>query len=1235
MNVHVQLHRCNLCTYINYNINEVIIHKFNHGQIGRGPPSTYLDEGPFKVIGNFKGFIKTVRQINSKDFVSFFDYMGKIKPFVKAIITNGLIDFDCLKSQMTVWVTFRRLITKNEFEYTKKPINSNMIRVLSKHYIDEYIQLATQKIEDTISTFHAFGSGWMFDRVNGMDIRIGRYQPLRVGCHMDLPDVISKKRVIVNIKNKDEKCFMWSILSILHPPQRNKKNPSRTETYKEFIPLYNFTCIEYPLEISKIKIFENKNSIAVNIFHLNGEAFLPYRISKYNYTNNYKTVNLLMQIDLENNQSHFYGIKDINKIFNSTNCHKRNICYNCLNTFAKKVDMNIHYQLCLKNEATPIRYPKGENGYIPQLLFNNIRKQVKVGYVLYADFESILKPEINEEDSNDNLDPLSRSMIRKVNSHQVSGFSYTLIRLDGKVVKHRIYRGLDCIDIFLNEIGKIQSIIQAIYSCNTPITWSPQIDLDLEVKNECFICDKPFTPTDGHVIDHCHLTGNYRGLAHRGCNLNYQQSCKLPVIIHNFRNYDSHLIIRGFGKFGKDFFVIPTNSEKYLSVTIDDKIVFLDSYQFLSASLETLVENLKQEGLKKFDIISQVFNKSKINLLNESLIYNYSDSIDHLLQNDPQNKILTDIFSPKSIDLLTRKGVYPYEYIDDFKRFDEENLPEIKYFYNKLKDSSISDEDYEHAKNVFDHFKCKSLGDFHNLYLGSDSLLLACVFENFRSIALQYYKLDPVHYYSAPGFAWDAALKMTRVSLDLITDDESNTDMYLFFERGMRGGISQISKRRAKANNKYLKDFDSSKPSSYLLALDMNNLYGYAMSQPLPIGDFKWIDDFNSIDFSKVSDESDEGYILEVDLDYPPGLHDDHNDYPLAPEKVAIPVNMFGNYQKNLMDKLEINYNEKQVKLITHLGPRKNYILHYRNLKYYIEKGLKVTKIHRALSFKQKAWLEPYIQFNTKMRANARNDFEKSFFKLLNNAVYGKTMENKRRRISVRLVNNVKSVKRYVSSPNYISHNILTDELATIEMKPEYVLLDKPVYCGFAILELSKLAMYNFHYDIMKCKYNENIQLLFTDTDSLMYHIKTEDVYADMLSIIDNFDTSSYPKNHILYSEKHKKVIGKMHDESDGSIISEFVGVCPKTYSWVGESMGKNALKGVPKFIQKRDFKHSTYISVLEDQTKLFSKFLNIRSKDHNIGTFEMTKLSLHAFDSKRYIVENGIDTLSYGHFKI
>ena len=703
------------------------------------------------------------------------------------------------------------------------------------------------------------------------------------------------------------------------------------------------------------------------------------------------------------------------------------------------------------------------------------------------------------------------------------------------------------------------------------------------------------------VRDHDHVSGEFRGAAHRDCNLQYrllkkrnkddEDSFVIPVVFHNLRGYDSHLIMEEIGKFNRKTDVIPNTLEKYIGFTFGS-LRFIDSLQFMGTSLEKLVSNLAQEGKQKFRNMS---------------------------------KFIPDA---EQQDLLLRKGVYPYDHVDCAAKLTETSLPSKDSFYSLLTEQHISDADYEHAKTVWETFRCTNLGDYHDIYLKSDVLQLADVFENFRSVCLDNYHLDPAHYYTAPGLSWDAMLLSTGVKLDLITD----IDMYLMVESGIRGGISMISQKYAKANNPYIEDHDPEKTTSYIMYLDANNLYGWAMSECLPSGNFQWVDDdaLKNLDIQQVAADADRGYILEVDLEYPEDIHDLHSDYPVAPERKAVAKEELSPYSQALYDELQVKGKPTE-KLIPTLYNKKKYVIHYNNLQLYLRLGLRLTKIHRAVSFTQSKWLAPYIALNTEKRKAARNPFEKDFYKLMNNSVFGKTMENVRKRINVKLAVNERQMKRQVAKPEFHRFKIFNEHLIGVHLKQCNLVLNKPIYVGMAILDLSKTLMYRFHYDYMRPKY-DHVDLLFTDTDSLCYHIETQDIYDDMKADAFHFDTSDYPADHPLHSTANKKIIGKMKDETAGVAISEFVGLRSKMYSMTYGEKEKKTAKGIGRS-SIRKMRHAEYRDCLLNRQTNTATSNTIQSHGHRIYSEHLTKTALSPFDDKRYVLENGFSTLAHGHY--
>ena len=344
-----------------------------------------------------------------------------------------------------------------------------------------------------------------------------------------------------------------------------------------------------------------------------------------------------------------------------------------------------------------------------------------------------------------------------------------------------------------------------------------------------------------------------------------------------------------------------------------------------------------------------------------------------------------------------------------------------KAFYSKLTGEGVTDEDYRHAHTVWKEFNIESTKDYHNLYNLSDVLFYYPMFlTNFRNICMNHYGLNPAWYFSAPCLAWDAALKITKVPLQLLCDP----DMLLMIKSGIRGGIATISHRHAKANNEYMgTEFDQAEESKFITYLDANNLYDWSMSKQLAASGYEWMTDDELDDWKHLCS------FLKVVLEYPEDLHDLHNDYPLSPERVQI-----GNIEK----------------LIPNLNNKTNYVVYYENLKLYESLGFKITKkIHRSFKFDESAWLEEYININTKLRIEAKqsgNNFEVDFFKLMNNSDYGKTLENIKSMVDIRLITSDKVAQKLAAKTNYDRCAIFDENIISVHMRKTKLYFSKPVY---------------------------------------------------------------------------------------------------------------------------------------------------------------------------------------------
>lgn len=1066
-------------------------------------------------------------------------------------IPNNLLIEPPVKVQIVSLIKYKTVSDEVlEVHVSTRQLALNSMAELNGNWADEMMKRFEQAAEDAKMK----GSGWSEGEILKIELKLSKFAPIRGRSYIPLPPALVKKRAVLNIKNDDDKCFMWCVLARLYSV---KKNAERVSNYHAYRNKLNFTGIEFPVSITSIDKFEQQNKpITVNVYTWDEEDELkPVRISKNSPTiGDCDTNHVDMLLMTDGVKYHYTLIRTMSRLMASTSNHnsKQDFCRRCLLRIPSIHAALIHKQHCksVDDAVVKLTTPPPDS----KVYFKNVCKLQKSPYVVYADFESIIVPYEG---------PLPKDLPKTVtlSNHQVCSYAFIVVSSDGKHSKPQLYRGPNAAKNFLQQMNQVRNDCSKQLNLSD-IVMKPEDQEQFNSTTQCWICEQSLTPnTDNPIVrDHDHVSGQFRGAAHSKCNLQLKfdpKTWKLPIFFHNLRGYDSHLIMQAVTDEYKAR-CIAQSSEKYMAFTLNS-LYFYDSAQHLMGTLESL-----SSSLTAFPITCKYFDSD-----------------------------------------LVRKGVYPYEYMDSWERFDEDELPPKDAYFSRLKGKGISDEDYEHAKTAWNKLGCNTMGDYHDQYLLADVCLLADIFENYRRTCMKHYNLDPSHYISAPGMSWDAFLRFTGVKIDLLSD----LPTLQMIENGLRGGISMASHNYCKANNKYLDDFDPMKPSNYIMYLDANNLYGWAMCQTLPLRNFKiYSGPFSQcvvLTILKAGPDSRKGWILEVDLDYPLSLHDLHNDYPLAAER------------------LKVNPREPP-KLVPNLFHKKKYVCHYRLLQFYIRHGLILKAVHRIILFDQEQFMKPYIMKNTELRTKAADASEKDFFKLMNNSCFGKTMENPHKRKDVRLVTRENEAIKLTSKPQYQDFKYFHEQLYGILMKKLVVKLDKPVFIGFTVLELSKLLMLEFLYDYLKPRYPKS-RVLYTDTDSFLLDIPADDIYKDLeaespaVKGKDSFyDTCDYPKESPLHSNVNKKVIGKMKDEMNGKIIKEYVGLRAKMYSVASEKGVVKKAKGVSKQVVKSSISHDNYKEALFQKRVFHHDNPKISSALHQINTTIVNKKSLDANDTKR-----------------
>ena len=703
------------------------------------------DKGLFE-IERFKKCSKTFIIKNTLEFIDytlFLNYtLDKLILKLKQSCKQTSIKFN-----LHVDAVYERIITQEVQDVAFK--TSNILACNSSDF-NKLLNGMFNKILREETEFTLKGSGWSLKTIDALQLRINIVNPLKGGTYLDLPKHMKDKKAIINVKNSDNKCFKYSILSKFD--NRSNKTYFKEKYFKmlEKQSGLDFKCIDFPTPISQVKKFERLNNVSINIYSLNDDnVIFPLYICN---TESNKHFDLFLFNNDET--SHYCYIKHFSRFIRSQktkNCSKLIICKRCFTTFGEKPcesklwgmeGLIEHQKNCGKNQlGRPIMFEEGDNDFI---FFKSYKNTQRIPIVIYADFECILTP----KQPNEFIRRCKKSKTYVTHLHEIMSYAF-YVKVDYNIISKElvkqfeiprkvvIYRGKNAAKKFMENMIDIGNNINKIYQTNVPMNkLTEKQKKHFQRAKYCEKCLKHFKKNKLiKVRDHCHFTGEYRQCLCLQCNFQMAEPTFVPIFFHNL-SYDSHFIIRELGCDDNDIHVIPNSSEKYISfskeIAYRFSIKFVDTFRFMSESLSKLANNLSED-------------KSRFR---ETL----------------------KIFPMKALDLVIRKGVFPYEYVDSWSKLDDTCLPSKFEFYNSLTDEKISDEDYMHAKNIWNTFGIKTLGEYSDLYLKTDVGILADVFENFRDLCLSTLQLDPAHYMTAPGFAFDCMLKYTNVKLERLKD---------------------------------------------------------------------------------------------------------------------------------------------------------------------------------------------------------------------------------------------------------------------------------------------------------------------------------------------------------------------------------------------------------------------------------------------------------------------------------
>lgn len=663
------------------------------------------------------------------------DFFNTIKSRCSQMIHEQAQIHTSIKVNMELFCKFIKMTDDKMIDEIKSFNTKNEIIIADVSRIEQTYDVFADKIKTQSEEFQERDSGWALDEIKHLELNICKYNPLRGSSYINLPQEIQNKKSVINIKNNDDACFAWAIVSAMYPVTSNSDRMSSYPHYKEL--QMDFTGINFPVKLSDIGLFEKQNPISINVYIINEDG----SIGGPAYYTQEKKVNHINLLYIENSEtSHYCWIKSLSKLVSnqlSKNGHKKFICDGCFIYFKFESQLNNHVMAKECNKIKTIM--PIENTFIS---FKNYKNKISVPFVIYADFESYLE-QIHTCYNNP-----TESFTHNIQKHTPFSFAYYIkCSYDESLNKFYTYRGEDCMKVFMNNIRKEVKNIYRIYSVVVnmrPMTTEENSAFYNAVN--CHICGEELG--DDRVRDHFHIgDGHFVGAAHNECNLKYQLPKFVPIIFHNLSGYDAHFIIKNLYCEKKEMIkVLPINKEKYISFTLririnndndddtDDDDVHMEE-----------VENVDNEECS----VDNNENNKKYNFIDLRFIDSFrfmSSSLDKLTQNlhIDQFHELKKHFAPDQINLVAQKGIFPYDYITSYNCLNDTCLPALEKFYSKMTNKNIKTEEYNRACSIWSTFQCRTLGDYSDLYLKTDVLLLADVFQNFRFVCMSVYNLDPL-----------------------------------------------------------------------------------------------------------------------------------------------------------------------------------------------------------------------------------------------------------------------------------------------------------------------------------------------------------------------------------------------------------------------------------------------------------------------------------------------------------
>ncbi|XP_042858741.1 uncharacterized protein LOC122244830 [Penaeus japonicus] len=1019
----------------------------------------------------------------------------------------------------TLRLSKMRLAGENEAVpiYIVLPIQIMYCNNDSDEVIEGWTRYLVNELEDLLSQTE--GSGFTLERIVSFDIslmQIGAYSAL--GDHVPYPKGVRGRKSIFNPMSNKMSCLLQCI-EISRILEQYPHLTQKTDIDLHYIleaGKYSGHLIwdDYKQKVAweNIGKLENLNELSIFIYKMTPDSSVADgdnrgRSRKFMITlarkGSDRFLNRIVHLLLLG-ESHCALIKDFHQFVSEvTRSHKPYHCRLCLTAVSDQVLYDEHCKLC--DASQTIVYPEPGS----YLSFKHPHKTFPPSHVAFFDMECIIDKSCGD------ITPTSgvRAM------HRGIAYSYILIDREGRIIDCFRYCGSDASTHFIKRLSGVWwSVRQTMPNYPLHMTWKDS--QQFKKADVCCVCGTRFAKNVVKNRHHDHMLrrNNYLGACCTRCNLQMRnQRMLLPVLIHNM-SYDISIILKEL-TLDIPIQILPNHGLKYYHVRIGD-LGFLDTMAFMSGSLASIAKTHIDSGGSLF------YSKQMI-------------------------KALPSASHPH---LLSGKQVFCYDYLDDESKLEDTSLPLQRDFFNVLTQEHISDEDYRHALDVWRLCGCTSLRDYLMCYLVCDVGMLADCFSAWRACLRDSYGLDCVNYVSLPGYGFDSFLMSSNLKIELISDPELGK----LIRDNVRGGFTTVVRNFAMARNKDLGNNLPDKKSNYILYIDFNSLYAGCMSCKLPIGDIRRLSDtemqsFLDTGIANHDPDADISYWLLIDtLPVSSEVAERTDELPLALNHLNVDFNLLSEYQQQLIGERGLKYPSKNKKLVASHLPQRNYLVSLKFLQLLMTLGLEIAQVHSVYSFTQKTFLEPFIRGNIERRVQAVGKSRQMAFKCLSNSIFGRCLLNPlKRSLNTKVVTKRGKFLGVVRNPLFQRMFPLRTYRVITVCKNPVVYMTQPQYIGYHILELAKYQLYHFWYTVMKDHYRERASLIYSDTDSFILSLETDDLKSELLSypLKEYIDRSNFPADHELHDGTRKGQLGLLEIETGHEMIKEVVCLRPKMYS--------------------------------------------------------------------------------------